>query len=96
MRLTQQQKQAIREEVTRAFGQDARVRLFGSRVDDTATGGDVDLLIETPMKMPLTTGLKLTARLEQQLGVPVDIVTVSPAQQSRPIVEIAKLTGVAL
>lgn len=96
MRLTQQQQQAIRQEVARAFGQDASVRLFGSRVDDAATGGDVDLLIETPMKMPLIAGIKLTARLEQQLGAPVDIITTSPVQQSRPIVEIAKLTGVAL
>jgi len=96
MRLTQQQQQVIRKEVTRAFGQDASVRLFGSRVDDAATGGDVDLLIEAPMKMPLTAGIKLTARLEQQPGEPVDVVATSPEQQTRPIVEIAKLTGMAL
>lgn len=96
MRLTSHQQQAIREEVTRVFGQGAAVRLFGSRVDDATTGGDVDLLIETPTKIPLATEIKLQAQLENQLGEPVDIITTSPVQQGRPIVEIARLTGVAL
>ena len=70
MRLTTNQRTAIREEVTRIFGQNARVRLFGSRVDDKALGGDIDLHIETsgqPEEL-LDRELRLHARLLRRLG----------------------------
>jgi len=47
MRLTDQQHAAIRQAVTESFGADALVWLFGSRVDDSQRGGDIDLLIKT-------------------------------------------------
>lgn len=96
MRLTNEQKSTIRRLVKEAFGDAAHVRLFGSRVDDDAMGGDVDLLVETPERVALAAELKLAANLENQLGEPVDIITTSAARQKRPIVEIAKLTGIEL
>lgn len=45
MRITEQQKQNIRQVVATLVEGDARVILFGSRVDDTQKGGDIDLLI---------------------------------------------------
>jgi predicted nucleotidyltransferase len=44
MRLTASEIAAIREEVGR-LDPKAEVYLYGSRVDDTARGGDVDLLV---------------------------------------------------
>lgn len=96
MRLTDPQVQTIRNLVREAFGTDARVSLFGSRTDETAIGGDVDLLIELPAKTVLARELALVAKLEQQLGQPVDVLTAWPGQRARPIVEIARLTGVQL
>ncbi|MDD2774356.1 MAG: nucleotidyltransferase domain-containing protein [Gallionella sp.] len=47
MHLTTQQQTIIRATVAEIFGMDARVWLFGSRVDASKRGGDIDLLIET-------------------------------------------------
>lgn len=44
MRLTSQEADAIREEVHR-FDSEAEIYLYGSRADDRARGGDIDLLI---------------------------------------------------
>ncbi|NLQ18998.1 nucleotidyltransferase domain-containing protein [Marinomonas sp. M1K-6] len=44
MRLTEQQQQAIIQHFTTVFRQ-GKLFLFGSRVDDTQKGGDIDLYI---------------------------------------------------
>lgn len=47
MRLTDYEVAAIKAAAREAFGETAVVRLFGSRVDDSIKGGDVDLHVET-------------------------------------------------
>lgn len=42
MRLTPQQIQGIRQLVRNVAGEAARIRVFGSRLDDRARGGDID------------------------------------------------------
>ncbi len=49
MRLTDDQAQAIRTAAREAFGAGVIVRLFGSRADDSARGGDIDLHIDAPV-----------------------------------------------
>ena len=46
MRLTETQIQAIHATAEELFGNDVRVSLFGSRIDDQQRGGDIDLLSE--------------------------------------------------
>ena len=46
MRLDDKTHNVIKKEVTSQFGSATVVRLFGSRVDDSLRGGDIDLLIE--------------------------------------------------
>jgi hypothetical protein len=50
MRLTASQIETIRNTTQQNFGADASVWLFGSRVDDTRRGGDVDLYVESTQK----------------------------------------------
>ena len=51
MRLSPSQIQAIVAATAELAGSDAQVRLFGSRLDDTLHGGDIDLLVECPNKV---------------------------------------------
>lgn len=48
MRLSEAQRQAVVQAVAQACGPQARVRLFGSRLDDALRGGDVDRLVIGP------------------------------------------------
>ncbi|OGS95968.1 MAG: DNA polymerase beta [Gallionellales bacterium RIFCSPLOWO2_02_FULL_57_47] len=74
MRLTQQQTRWILQIVLRLTGDDARVFLFGSRLDDDAKGGDVDILIETDRSLTLIDRARIKMNLESGLGLPVDVI----------------------
>ena len=45
MRLTPEARDIIRHSTQAVFGLDSQVKLFGSRVDDSQRGGDIDLLV---------------------------------------------------
>ncbi len=70
--------------------------LFGSRGDDAAKGGDVDLYIETHEPPGIWRKAQLLAELEKRLGLPVDLVLHAQNEPEKPIHRIARLTGVAL
>ena len=71
MRLSVDQTCVILHCLHQQFGADAQVMLFGSRLDDTARGGDVDFLVESPA--PPTLRQRALAAMEQALNLPVDI-----------------------
>ena len=74
MRLSADQARVILGCVRQQFGADAQVMLFGSRLDDLARGGDVDLLVESAGLPTLRQRALATMALEQALNLPVDIV----------------------
>jgi len=83
------------------MGSQARVMLFGSRVDDTRRGGDIDLYIAAPVlpqETQLETKLKFLVKLKQQLGDQrIDLVFApAPSQPAWPIHTIAQQTGIYL
>ena len=48
MRLTDDQAQSIKQLACQIAGEQARVRVSGSRMDACARGGDLDLMLELP------------------------------------------------
>lgn len=102
MRLTDAQRRAIIEETARRLGPDARVGLFGSRVDDSARGGDVDLFIETPAPMPPAELVARRTRFISKLYRSLDeqridaVITTRGEPDARPVVAAARNTGILL
>lgn len=101
MRLTTQQRSIIRATVAEIFGMDARVWLFGSRIDDSKHGGDIDLLIETnqvDIAAIMRAEIAFQTRLQAQLGEQkIDVLLDYPSRKSYPpIFQVAKQTGILL
>ena len=99
MRLSKQTREIVRTTVHEIFGSEAKVKLFGSRIDDTARGGDIDLLVELPtvaVDIERKT-LQLTARLQLRMGdQPIDILVLDPSTPRQSIHEQASRTGINL
>ena len=95
MRLTHTQIAIIRKATRQNFGQDALIWLFGSRVDDSRRGGDVDLYIETTRKDTLLPTLRCKIALEDKLDLSVDLLVKEPSQD-KPIYHLAKAQGIQL
>jgi predicted nucleotidyltransferase len=101
MRLSDQQCSIIRSAVAEHFGLDAGVWLFGSRVDDSQRGGDIDLYIEAATDDAdalVDAKLNFKVALYKQLGdQKIDVIIRRPGyKEALPIYEIAKRTGVKL
>ena len=100
MRLTEPQQQIIKQVLLKHFGQNSELRLFGSRVDDNAKGGDIDLYIEPEIcSVDEIVEAKLNALvdLHRALGdQKIDLVVNRKAGTVLPIYRIAKETGVPL
>jgi predicted nucleotidyltransferase len=82
MRLTSQQLQTIKALVSEVFGSDVRVHLFGSRLDDSKKGGDIDLLVKSDrvIDQKLHKSASLAAQLQMSLGEQKFDIVVKDAQ----------------
>jgi predicted nucleotidyltransferase len=98
VRLTDHEVAAIKAAARLTFGPDAVVRLFGSRVDDTRRGGDIDLHVETPAKIDFWRSKsdfldRLFARIDEQR---VDLIATTRGEDPVPIAQIAYRDGIVL
>lgn len=99
MRLTQSQVEGIRNSANEVFGSGVQVWLFGSRVDDSKRGGDIDLLVRPAVphvSSSLFGKLRFLNKLEACLGERKVDVVVEAAGDARPIVHVAHEMGVLL
>lgn len=96
MRLTKQQTETITQTVTRLAGIGSAIYLFGSRLNDQAKGGDIDLFIESDTQLSLIQRAQIKMELESQLGLPVDIVSKSRGAVATPFQIIAQSQSIQL
>jgi len=100
MRLTPRQHEIIRQTLKSHFGWNSLIRLFGSRADDTARGGDIDLYIEPEIQDPdqlVDAKLNALAKLHRFLGdQKIDIVIHRAGGVDLPIHQHARETGIPL
>jgi len=99
VRITEQQRTHIVTKIKEVMGNDVKIMLFGSRVDDLAKGGDIDLYIKTSRSVEnlAKSIMAIEAKLILTLGdQKFDIVLDAPNVQKNKIHQIAQQTGVLL
>jgi predicted nucleotidyltransferase len=96
MRLTDRQIDAIRQLARQVAGDQVRVRVFGSRLDDAAREGDVDLMLELPEPVdnPALLAARVSAKVSRVMsGRRVDVLLCAPNLMRLPIHDIAFKEG---
>ena len=96
MRLTDYQIQTIRQLARQVAGSQSRVRVFGSRLDDAAHGGDLDLMLELlePVDNPALMAAQMSAQVSRVMhGRKVDVLLSAPNLMRLPIHDMAFKEG---
>jgi len=96
MRLTHEQVSTIIQTIRSVAGQDAKVWLYGSRLDDSRRGGDIDLLIESEPIAGLITRARIKNRIEHILQLPVDVLATSNGIKESSFIKIARTHAIPL
>ena len=75
MRLSLKEQQEIKKILKDIFG-DVKIYIFGSRLDDSKKGGDVDIFLQIskPIKNKRAKRARAKLLLEERLLKPVDII----------------------
>ena len=95
MRLTREETKAISEEVRRVDAT-AQIYLYGSRADDTARGGDIDLLVVSE-QLDFRGILRLRTAILDLIGwQQLDLTVRKPNQLADPLAAVARQTGIPL
>ena len=96
MRLTSVEHQSLHDASVRWFG--VPPRLFGSRVDDAARGGDIDIYLEVnlPAQDAFAREAQMAAELYRALGERKIDIVVNTGRLDLPIYRVARDRGVWL
>ncbi len=95
MRLSKEQIAVLIDEARHFFGDNAKIWLFGSRVDDHKKGGDIDLYIETDKESGIVAAkLEMLGAIYNTFGEQkIDILVRKRSQPCSPMHEVAKSSG---
>jgi len=99
IRLSQEELKAIRDTAKQVFGEDARVWIFGSRVNPNLRGGDIDIYIEIPdyeKSNVFKRKIKYLVNLENKIGEQKIDLIVAPYDCKDFYCMEAKKTGVRI
>ncbi len=97
MRIKEKDILEIKSITKEFFGNDAKVYLFGSRVNDKKRGGDIDLYIETGLKENIVQKkIKMLGKLQEILGEQKIDIVINTFRSDKLIYQIAKQEGIAL
>jgi len=97
MRLNTQEKNKLILYAKHYFGEDIHLYLFGSRVDDSKKGGDIDLFLETQESISLKTQLEFLVAIYKDITQrKIDLVIKNSESEDLPIYITAKKTGILL
>ncbi|RUM72265.1 MAG: nucleotidyltransferase domain-containing protein [Sulfurovum sp.] len=96
MRLSQESVNIIKKTFLSHFD-DARIFLFGSRVDDTKKGGDIDLFVITSQDITLKDELMILAKLELNgIARKIDLVLDTPKRNKDKFFQTIKHEAIIL
>lgn len=99
MRLSEVEQQEIVQIIHAKLGSEVGIWLFGSRVDEHASGGDIDLLVESSQLIDERVRVvgELVASLQLALGQQkIDLILLDPSTPIQAIHKVAKKQGIEL
>jgi len=96
MRLTPQQVSTIIGATQAVAGANSGVWLYGSRLDDSRRGGDIDLMVESNPPVNLLQRVRIKIALEAKLNRPVDVLALKEGAAASPFTQIAMANAVRL
>lgn len=101
MRIMEKERQIIKEVSREVFGPGVKVLLFGSRTDDSRSGGDIDLYVQGvrgSVDERVQARILFLCRVKAAIGEQRIDVVLAPqkGEEVLPIHKIAEQTGVAL
>lgn len=100
MRINDKTREALLDKIREYFGARTEIWLFGSRVDDQARGGDIDIYIEPEVQDAeevFAAKLRTLVALKRLLGDrKIDLVINRKKTTPQAIYEIARTTGIKL
>jgi predicted nucleotidyltransferase len=89
MRLSPEEQTAIKSLVLKACHAQA-LYLYGSRVDDTRKGGDIDLFLEPTTALALEEQLQLQYQLISACDTQIDLLVKNPSKTETPFFSLAR------
>ncbi len=97
MRLKKEYIDYIKRSAIDLFGKDAKVYLFGSRINESRKGGDIDIYVETNLKKNIfDKKIELLKRLHDKMGEQKIDIVINNHTTQKYIYEIARQEGIAL